>query len=372
MDCYPEYKHHNHHHYQPPSSVYSNVHHPYYNINDPLRQSSGGYLNDTHHQYYPDGYSRHHQHFMHHGSNGSYPYEANNEHNSQFYNGYSNAHQPCYYEHPHLYESYRNSSVASSNAYRYHHFQQQQQQQQSAYNLHQIQNHPQNFYHHHQQHPAEHFNRYSTPQHSTSPVYHHNPMRPNSFLPTPPTPVTPTQYESERTDNKLLNNDVKHMESITSTQQSSPSVTTTCSNPVTHSTSTIAKINDSVDKNEAPIDDSGNDQVQQVKSETIPKALTPRLEGVENDNENRIKSESELEKNIETVNSNKSNDECEDKNCNSENSNEIKSEENDEKNQQSENGCYEENNRLQNDASSLSRPNNFHQQQEEAATGKKL
>lgn len=365
MDCYPEYKH-NHHHYQPPSSLYANVHHPYY-ANDPLRQS--GYHNDPHHQYYPDGY-RHHQHYMHHPAtvgSGSYSYETNNEHNSQFYNGYSNAHQASYYEHHHhSYESYRNA--ATSNAYRYHQLQQQQHQQ-SAYNHHQMQNHPQNFYHHHQQHPVDHFNRYSTPQPLASPVYQHNPMR-NFRSPSSPPPTTSnpsSQYESERHDNKLLNNEIKHMESIR-TQQSSPS----SSNPSTHNT-LLAKINDSVDKNEAPIDDRGNDEVQQVKSETIPKALTPSSECSEGDNENRIKSESETQnsRDSETVNSNKSScsDENEDKKCNLDSSREIEVE-NHEKSPQSANGSFKENNHLQNEASPLPRTNNF-RQQEEAATGKK-
>lgn len=401
MDCYSEYKH--HHHYQPPSSLYAN---PYYssspNDNPALRQ---GFNTESHHQYY-DGYSsrpNHHHHQQHpaymHG--GTYAYEHNNEHNSQFYN-YSNAHhQPSYYDPHHPYDSYRN---ASTNAYRYHHY------QQPIYSAPQMQNHsqqqqaPPHFYPpHHQQQPqtpsSDHFNRYSTPA-TVSPSRHEyqqqHSMRSNAEFSSPP---FVTASESNHNDNKLLNNEIKHMESITaavssssaqqqsaSTTTSSPTTTSKTANLNTHNSDgndiSIAKINDSVDDKSEIVNDSGNDdhENQQVKSETSSPSVNC-------DSENGLKSESESNNDTENVNRNRHNksnnnddkEEVEDeeeeeeqeeevdrRKCNLERR--VKHEENSpENNSQSE--SYKENLHLQGEASSLLPriTNNFHH---EEATGK--
>lgn len=400
MDCYSEYKH--HHHYQPPSSLYAN---PYYSPlpadNPALRQ---GFNPESHHQYY-DGYSsrpNHHHHQQHpaymHG--GSYAYEHSTEHNnSQFYN-YSNAHhQPSYYDPHHPYDSYRN---ASSNAYRYHHYQQpiyspQMQQQQQQHQA-------PHFYpphHHHQQQPpltpssSDHFNRYSTPA-TVSPSRHEHQQQHSmrgEFLSS--TPPFVTASESNHNENKLLNNEIKHMESITAAvssssaaQQQSSTINTASSPTNSNSNSStnanlnshnnsdgndisIAKINDSVDDKNEIVNDSGNDdhENQQVKSETSSPSVNC-------DSENGLKSESDNDTengNRHNKSSNDDNDEVDKeevddrRKCNLDRN--LKQEENSpENNSQSE--SYKENLHLQGEASSLLPriTNNFHH---EDATGKR-
>lgn len=222
-------------------------------------------------------------------------------------------------------------------------------------------------------------------------------MRSNGeFLSSTPPFVTASE-SSHSNENKLLNNEIKHMESITaavssSAQQQSTSISTTASNSPTNSKNanlnshnsdgndiSIAKINDSVDDKNEIVSDSGNDdhENQQVKSETSSPSVNC-------DSENGLKSESESNNDTENVNRNrhnKSNNDDNDKDegeeeeeeqqvdrrkCNLERR--VKHEENSpENNSQSE--SYKENLHLQGEASSLLPriTNNFHH---EEATGK--
>lgn len=435
MDCYPEYKH--HHHYQ-----YGNVHHPYYSTQLPPNDTSALRQGYNHHPQYFDGYStrpthqqNQHQlpsHYMHGGGggggNGSYSYEHNNEQNSQFYN-YPNTHpQSSYHYDPrsHSYDSYRNAS------YRYNHY------QQSFYPPH----HPQqmqNHHHHHQQqqqqpqhplysHPLHHqqqqspdpFNRYTTAA-SSSPRTDFptpSPLRTNGgFL---STPFVTGSESNHNNDNKLLNNEMKHMESITaasaqniSPASSSPSnVTPPISSSSSSSTNannnknknnniyndddssnsnnnnnkidggdtSIAKINDSLDKNTI-INDGGNDQNQQVKSEElISKLSSPSTTSCSIDGSEECKNIRESETNInEKVNNDKEEGKCIFEDDKKEKEEEENSSEN---NTQSEcgeggEGNYKENQHLQAEASSLlpritNNNNNHHFQHhdEVASTGK--
>lgn len=207
--------------------------------------------------------------------------------------------------------------------------------------------------------------------------------------------------DASHNDSKLLNNDLKHMESITAaaTSRQSPVTPSVCTNNGTHnnnnnssssssdgSNTSIAKINDSVDKSS----DDGSD-AQQVKSETIPKTSPAHSSSSgggggrrsADDNEIGLRSESETNNNDnETVNSKNDDDIVggerggavkEERKCSLESEVKKEVESSTENNSQSESGSYKENQHLQSEAPSslLPRIANHHFIEETPATGKK-